>query len=134
MTSRIVDLLGRILIAHLFIRAGIAKFADPAPFLAHMATFGVPGFLLPLVGLLELTAGLAILLGLWMRYAALALGCFCILTAFIFHLNLANHAETTLFLKDLAIAGGLFILAGLKTAIAPLSLEMIWRRKNVSNP
>jgi len=45
------------------------------------------------------------------RYSAFALGMFCVATAAIFHLNFADHAERTLFLKDLAIAGGLFALA-----------------------
>lgn len=127
MTMRLVELFGRILIAHLFIRAGIAKFADPAPFLAHMASHGVPGGLLPLVGLLEFTAGVAILLGLWIRPAALALGAFCVSTAFLFHLS-PEHAERSLFLKDLAIAGGLFVLGGSKPAIAPINMTMLWLR------
>jgi putative oxidoreductase len=36
---------------------------------------------------------------------------FCLATAAIFHFNFEDHAERTLFLKDLAIAGGLFSLA-----------------------
>ena len=128
MTMRLVEMFGRILIAQLFILAGIAKFATPAPFLAHMAAHGVPGGLLPLVGLLEVTAGLAILCGLWIRPAALALGAFCVATALLFHLNLADHAERSLFLKDLAIAGGLFTLGGSKPALAPIGIGMLWRR------
>jgi uncharacterized membrane protein YphA (DoxX/SURF4 family) len=56
-------------------------------------------------------AGLLILAGLFTRYSAAALGLFCVATAMVFHLDLADHAERTLFLKDLAIAGGLFALA-----------------------
>ena len=62
--------------------------------------------------------------------AALVLGAFCVSTAFLFHLNFADHAERSLFLKDLAIAGGLLILGGLKPAVAPLSLAMLWRRRS----
>jgi putative oxidoreductase len=109
--SGLINFLGRALIALLFVPAGIAKFATPGPFLKHMAAHGVPGVLLPLVGLFEVVAGLLILTGLFTRYAAAALGLFCVATAAIFHLNFADHAERTLFLKDLAIAGGLFVLA-----------------------
>lgn len=109
--NRPINFLGRGLIALLFVPAGIAKFATPGPFLEHMAAHGVPGFLLPLVGLFEVVAGLLILAGLFTRYSAAALGLFCVATAAIFHLNFADHAERTLFLKDLAIGGGLFVLA-----------------------
>ena len=109
--SQLGNFLGRALIALLFVPAGIVKFVDPAPFLEHMAAHGVPGNLLPLVGLLEVAAGLSILTGLFARHFAIALGLFCVATAAIFHLNFADHAERTLFLKDLAIAGGLFVLA-----------------------
>ena len=107
----LINFLGRGLIALLFVPAGIVKFADPGPFLAHMAAHGVPGLLLPLVGVFEIVAGLSILSGFFSRYAAAALGLFCVTTAVVFHLNFADHAERTLFLKDLAIAGGLFALA-----------------------
>jgi putative oxidoreductase len=107
----LINLLGRGLIALLFVPAGIAKFVTPGPFLEHMAAHGVPGVLLPLVGLFEVAAALSILAGLFSRYSALALGLFCVATAAIFHLDLADHAERTLLLKDLAIAGGLFALA-----------------------
>jgi putative oxidoreductase len=109
--SGLINLLGRGLIALLFVPAGIAKFVTPGPFLEHMAAHGVPGLLLPLVGVFEVVAGLLILAGLFTRYSAAALGLFCVATAAIFHLNFADHAERTLFLKDLAIAGGLFALA-----------------------
>lgn len=109
--DRVLYLAGRALIALLFVLAGAVKLAGPDPFLAHMAAHGVPGVLLPLVALLEITAGLAVLTGLFLRPGAAALGLFCVATALLFHLDLADHVERTMFLKDLAIAGGLFILA-----------------------
>ena len=103
--------LGRGLIALLFVGAGIAKLTGPAPFLAHMAQHGVPGALLWAVAALEIGAGTAVLLGWRLRFSAGALALFCLATAFVFHLNLADHAERTSFFKDLAIGGGLMILA-----------------------
>ena len=109
--NQLLNRVGRALIAFLFVPAGLAKFAAPAPFLEHMAAHGVPGVLLPFVAALEIAAGLSILTGIFARHFAFALGLFCVATAAIFHFNFADHAERTLFLKDLAIAGGLFSLA-----------------------
>ena len=111
MAWTVASFAGRALIALLFILAGFAKFTGPKPFLAHMAEHRVPGVLLPAVAALELGCGLLILIGWQGRYAALALAGFCVATAFVFHLNFTDHAERSLFFKDLAIAGGLLALA-----------------------
>lgn len=102
---------GRALVALLFILAGVAKIVGPKPFLDHMAQHHVPAVLLPAVIVLEIGAGLSVLTGWQGRWGALALALFCLATAFIFHFDLGDKAERTLFLKDLAIGGGLFILA-----------------------
>lgn len=102
---------GRALMALLFILAGVAKILGPQPFLAHMAQHHVPGFLLWGVIGLELAGGLALLAGFRLAWSAGALAAFCILTAAIFHSNLPDKAERTLFFKDLAIAGGLAFVA-----------------------
>jgi len=98
-------------VALLFILAGVAKLASPSPTLAHMREFHVPGVLLILVVALELGGGVCLLVGFEERYAALALSGFCLLAALIFHRNLADKAERTLFFKDIAIAGGLMAIA-----------------------
>ncbi len=109
--EKIVTIGGRALVALLFILAGVVKVFNPTPFLEHMAQFGVPTFLLPAVIALELGAGLATLIGWRVRDAAGALAIFCVMTAAIFHHQLGINAERTLFLKDLAIAGGLLVMA-----------------------
>jgi putative oxidoreductase len=111
MPIAIVTIAGRTLLALLFILAGAAKIAGPQPFLDHMAAHHIPGVLLPLVILLELSAGAAVLIGWQLPFAAGALALFCIATAIGFHLNLADRAERTLFAKDLAIAGALMVIA-----------------------
>jgi putative oxidoreductase len=109
--STVVMVGARALIAMLFILAGVAKILGPATVLEHMAAFRVPGFFLPLVIALEIGAGLALLIGWRITWAAGALALFCVIAAFVFHLDFANRAERTLFFKDLAIAGGLLALA-----------------------
>jgi putative oxidoreductase len=97
--------------ALLFLLAGAAKILGPSPFLEHMSRFSVPGLLLPAVIALELGAGLCLLVGWRVRWAAGALAIFCVMTAMIFHHQLGISAERTSFFKDLAIAGGLLCIA-----------------------
>lgn len=111
-----VAVLGRTLMALLFILAGLAKIVDSKPVLDQMQAFSVPTALFPAVVALELGGGLALLLGWRLREVAGALGIFCILAAFIFHHDLADKVERSIFFKDLAIAGGLLLLAA-QTAI-----------------
>jgi putative oxidoreductase len=105
-----VAILGRTLMALLFILAGVAKVIDSKPVLDQMQAFSVPTVLFPAVVALELGGGLALLLGWRLREVAAALGIFCVLAAFIFHSDLADKAERSIFFKDLAIAGGLLVL------------------------
>jgi putative oxidoreductase len=107
-----VMIAGRALIALLFILAGVAKIIGPKPFLAHMAEQRVPGLLLPAVIALELGGGLLVLVGWQAVWASLALASFSLLTAVVFHRDWSDKAERTLCLKDVAIAGGLLVLAG----------------------
>lgn len=111
MPISMVTIAGRSLLALLFILAAVAKIAGSKPFLDHMAAHHIPGVLLPLVIALELGAGLALLIGWQLSFAAGALALFCLTTAFGFHLDLADKAERTLFFKDLALAGGLMVIA-----------------------
>ena len=105
-----VLLIGRLLLASLFIVEGWGKLKGYAGAVGYMEKFGIPGILLPLVILAEIGGGLCIALGWQARWAALALAGFSIMAALVFHTNLANRNETLHFEKDIAIAGGLLVL------------------------
>jgi putative oxidoreductase len=105
-----ISLIGRILLAAIFILAGIQKIPAYADTAGWMSSMGVPGALLPLVIILEIAGGLAILLGFMSRWAALALAGFTLLSALIFHFNFADQVQSAMFMKNLAIAGGLLLL------------------------
>jgi putative oxidoreductase len=74
------------------------------------AAHHIPGLLLPLVIALEPGACASLLIGWQLPFAAGALALFCV-PALGFHLDLADKAERTLFIKDLAITGALMVIA-----------------------
>ena len=103
---------GRVLITAIFVMAGISKLGAYAATQGYMESMGVPGALLPLVILLELGGGLAVLLGWQTRISAFLLAGFCIISALIFHANFGDQMQSILFMKNMAMAGGfLFLVA-----------------------
>lgn len=104
-------LVGRILIALIFIIAGAGKLMDPAGTAGYMQSAGVPTlFLWPTIAL-ELLGGIAIVLGFHTRIVSYLLAFFCVAAAVLFHMDFSNQMQQILFLKNLAIAGGFLLLA-----------------------
>lgn len=100
-------IVARALMAWIFIGAGLSKLgAGYAGTQGYMASVGLPGELLPLVILLEIGGGIALVLGFQARLAALALAIFSIVSAFMFH-GAADQMQQIMFMKNLAMAGGL---------------------------
>lgn len=104
-------LIARILMSVMFIVAGYSKIGAYAGTQEYMAAAGVPGFLLPLVILLELGGGLAILFGFLTRWVAVALALFCLASAWLFHNVPGDQMQQIMFMKNVTIAGGFLILA-----------------------
>ena len=109
-----LDLLGRVLIALLFLQAGIQKITGFAGTVGYAAGAGMP---MPQVAVaiglvIEIVGGLAILLGWQTRWAALILGFFTLVASFFFHNFWGVPAEAAgvqqlLFWKNIAVVGGL---------------------------
>ena len=106
-----LNLVGRILLAVIFIVAGFGKITGYTGTAAYMASKGIPGALLPLVIALELGGGIAIVLGFQTRIVALAFAAFCIASAAIFHFEPGNQGQMINFMKNFAMAGGFLVLA-----------------------
>ena len=106
------NLASRILLAYIFIMAGIGKLGAEAyaGTQGYMNAMGVPGALLPLVILTELGGGLLLLVGFQARLAAFALAGFSLISAVIFHYQPADQMQMIMFMKNLAIAGGLLLI------------------------
>ena len=108
--SRYSDLSARILLAVMFFMAGIGKIGAYAGTQGYMESQGLPGMLLPAVIGLEIIGSILLVVGWKIRYAAFALAGFTILSALMFHLNFADQIQSIMFMKNLAIAGGLLLL------------------------
>ena len=101
-------LLARAMLAYIFVVSGFGYITNYADVAVYMSEHGVVPGLLPLVILTELGGGLLVLVGLKTRWAAIALCCFCLLTALFFHLA---ADQTIMFQKNVAMAGGFLVLA-----------------------
>lgn len=111
-------LVGRILMAWLFIPAGFGKIAGFSGSVGYAASVGLP---LPEVGvaiglLIELLGGIFLLIGFMTRPAALALALFTLVASFFFHAYWSMPADQAMmqqlmFNKNLAIVGGLLAFA-----------------------
>ena len=115
----VAQVTGRALLAFLFVSAGVSKIFTWQAVEGYMASKGVPGLLLPLVILVEIGGGLALMFGRFLPWAAGALAGFCILAALLFHLNFQDRNERTSFFKDLALAGALVLVSAGAIRIMP---------------
>lgn len=111
-------LLGRILIAYLYIPAGISKVTGFQNTVGYITSKGLP---MPEVGaviaiVVEIVVAAALLVGFKTRYAALILAAFTLAAAVGFHNYWAvpdaqKMMQTIMFNKNLAIVGGLLFVA-----------------------
>ena len=107
-------LIGRMLLAALFIPAGFSKIGGFSGTAGYIGSVGLP---LPEVGaaiaiVVELGLGLLLLVGFKTRLAALVLAVFTLVAAVFFHNYWAMPADKAMmqqlmFWKNIAIAGGL---------------------------
>lgn len=106
------NLVSRILLAYIFIVAGYGKIGAEAyaGTQNYMSAMGVPNILLPLVIITELGGGVLLLMGFQARLAAFALAVFSLASAVLFHGQPSDSMQMVMFMKNLAIAGGLLLI------------------------
>ncbi len=107
----VFSLAGRVMIALIFVLAGLSKISAIEGTQGYMEAMGLSGILIYPTILFEVAAGLAIIAGCKTRYVALALAGFSLLSALIFHIQLSDQMQFILFMKNVAIAGGFLLLA-----------------------
>ncbi|MDB5884321.1 MAG: DoxX family protein [Polaromonas sp.] len=113
-----LSLIGRVLLALLFIPAGFSKIGGFAGTAGYIASKGVPFPELAAsaaIGI-ELGLGLLLLIGWQTRWAALGIALFTVVITFIFHNFWAVPAEQVMqqqqaFFKNIAVVGGLLTVA-----------------------
>lgn len=122
-----VPLIGRILLALIFIAMGYSKLTDLSGTTQFIASAGLPlpGLVALLVGAFEVAAGIAIVVGFQVRIVGLFVALFTLATSFVFHAYWAAPAEQQyieylMFLKNLSIAGGMLLISAL--GAGPLSV------------
>ena len=103
---------GRVIIALLFIMAGVSKITGYDGTAQFMDGAGVSSALLPLVIIVELGGGIAVAIGWLTRWWAWALAGFCIVSGVLFHYEPGNQMQMTMLMKNVALAGGLMFIAG----------------------
>ena len=94
-------LLGRLLLAWLFVHEGLTLAGSLDAALSAMAKLGVAAPLALAAIALQIAAGTALAIGLGARFAAAALGLFCVATAVLFHTKFGIRNELLHFQKDL---------------------------------
>ena len=102
--------IGRVLLALIFVTSGLGKITGYAATQGYMEAMGVPGILLPLVIVLEAAGGIAVIVGWKTRLAAFGLAAFSVVSALLFHADFGDQMQMIMFMKNIAIAGGLLLL------------------------
>tara|TARA_B100001057_G_scaffold59656_1_gene52858 strand:+ start:222 stop:608 length:387 start_codon:yes stop_codon:yes gene_type:complete len=107
----LIDFIGRIFISAIFLISAYNKIFSIDGSMSWMEGFGIPGFLLYPAIVLEIILPLFIIIGYRARISAGLLAIFCLVTAFIFHLDFEDPMQKISFLKNIGLAGGfLFIV------------------------
>jgi putative oxidoreductase len=111
-------LIGRVLLALMFVGAGISKIGGFDGTVGYIASKGLPlpSLLAVATIALEVVGGLALIVGWQIRWAALALALFTLAASVIFHNFWALPADQQMmqqlmFMKNLSVAGGMLVLA-----------------------
>ncbi|GGE35665.1 membrane protein [Primorskyibacter flagellatus] len=108
---------GRVLLSLMFITSGLQKITGYAGTQGYMEMMGVPGALLPLVILVEVVGGIALLAGWQARTAAFLLAGFSLVSGVLFHLvpsfgmeGMEAQGQMISFMKNVTIAGGMLMV------------------------
>ena len=112
-----VSLVGRLLLAALFLWSGYGKLVSMDGNVAYMQAVGLPaaGLLIWVALLVELLGGAMLLTGWKARWAAVVLAIFTVVATFVFHAYWNAPADQALnqqihFMKNIAIIGGLLVV------------------------
>ncbi|PWR23542.1 DoxX family protein [Zavarzinia compransoris] len=126
---RYLPLIGRILLAAIFLLSGVSKLGAAGGTIGYIAAAGLPLPELAYVGAvaLEIGGGILLIAGFKTRAVAAVLAVFSVVTAVVFHNAAGDQNQSIHLLKNLAIAGGLLQVAAF--GAGRLSLDALRRSR-----
>ena len=128
----IVEVFGRIFISALFLIEAVRKFFNPDMSLIYMSDHGVPEFLFYPSIAFEIIIPLLLIVGYKTRIAASLLAVFVLTVTLIFHSHhiIDDSMQLTIFLKNLAIIGGLLLIISNKPQICSVDYYLESKKGN----
>ena len=132
MNTTALPLIGRVLLCFIFLMSGFGKLMNPAGTIGYIAHVGlpVPQAAYAVAVIVELGGGLALLFGVFTRWVALALGLFCLVTAFAVH-GFGDMSSQIQAMKNISMAGGFLYVVAYGAGAWSID-AMLGRRRGVS--
>ena len=128
----IVEVFGRIFISALFLIEAVRKFFNPDMSMIYMSDHGVPEFLFYPSIAFEIIIPLLLIAGYKTRISASLLAVFVLTVTLIFHSHhiVDDSMQLTIFLKNLAIIGGLLLIISNKPQICSVDYYLESKKGN----
>ena len=128
----IVEVFGRIFISALFLIEAVRKFFNPDMSMMYMSDHGVPEFLFYPSIAFEIIIPLMLIAGYKTRITASLLAVFVLTVTLIFHSHhiIDDGMQLTIFLKNLAIIGGLLLIISNKSQICSVDYYLESKKGN----
>ena len=128
----IVEVFGRIFISALFLIEAVRKFFNPDMSMMYMSDHGVPEFLFYPSIAFEIIIPLLFIVGYKTRISASLLAVFVLTVTLIFHSHhiIDDGMQLTIFLKNLAIIGGLLLIISNKSQICSVDYYLESKKGN----
>ena len=128
----ILEVFGRIFISALFLIEAVRKFFNPDMSMIYMSDHGVPEFLFYPSIAFEIIIPLLLIVGYITRIAACLLAVFVLTVTLIFHSHhiIDDSMQLTIFLKNLAIIGGLLLIISNKPQICSIDYYLKSKKGN----
>ena len=128
----IVEVFGRIFISALFLIEAVRKFFNPDMSMMYMSDHGVPEFLFYPSIAFEIIIPLLLIAGYKTRITASLLAVFVLTVTLIFHSHhiIDDGMQLTIFLKNLAIIGGLLLIISNKSQICSVDYYLESKKGN----
>lgn len=127
-------LIGRFFFASMFLLFGYGKLTGHAGTASYMGSLGLPAPALftVLAIIIEIGAGLLVLVGYKTRLVCLGLAIYVLVSALIGHSHLEDLNQFQHFMKNMAIVGGSLAFVAFGGGAYSLDARALWRARSTS--